>query len=181
MLNIKEHFQTEGCASYRPLPFWSWNDKLEKKKLIDQIHWMRENGIGGFFMHARSGLKTEYLGKKWFDCIRACCAEAKKLGMDAWAYDENGWPSGFGCGAVNGLGVEYQQKYLRCEQTDSPKTTDRTITNVMVDGKNNRHLIRITYDMVDSAERMYAILFHNSIDQVLNCTIIAELESLSNR
>ena len=50
MLKIKEHFQTEECASYRPLPFWSWNDKLEKKKLIDQIHWMRENGIGGFFM-----------------------------------------------------------------------------------------------------------------------------------
>ncbi len=77
------------------LPFWSWNDKLEKDKLIKQIRKMKKDGYGGFFMHARSGLVTEYLGEEWFDCIRACCEEAKKLGMQAWAYDENGWPSGF--------------------------------------------------------------------------------------
>ena len=77
------------------LPFWSWNDKLDKDKLVKQVRKMKENGYGGFFMHARSGLKTEYLGKEWFDCIRACAEEAKKLGMQAWAYDENGWPSGF--------------------------------------------------------------------------------------
>ena len=76
-------------------PFWSWNDELDKDKLVAQIHYMKEKGYGGFFMHARSGLTTEYLGKEWFDCVRACCEEAKKLGMQAWAYDENGWPSGF--------------------------------------------------------------------------------------
>ena len=53
------------------LPFWSWNDKLEKDKLIRQIREMKEDGYGGFFMHARSGLKTEYLGEEWFDCVRA--------------------------------------------------------------------------------------------------------------
>lgn len=80
---------------YKPIPFWSWNDKLEKNKLIKQIRWMKHNGFGGFFMHARGGLDTEYLGKEWFECIKACCMEAKKLGMSAWSYDENGWPSGF--------------------------------------------------------------------------------------
>ena len=77
------------------LPFWSWNDELEIEKLIQQIREMHKNGYGGFFMHARSGLKTEYLKEKWFDCVRACCEEAKALGMQAWMYDENGWPSGF--------------------------------------------------------------------------------------
>lgn len=77
------------------LPFWSWNDDLKKDKLIEQIRKMKKNGYGGFFMHARSGLVTEYLGEEWFDCVRACCEEAKKLGLKAWAYDENGWPSGF--------------------------------------------------------------------------------------
>ena len=43
---------------YRPIPFWSWNDKLELPKLKAQIRWRKENGIGGFFMHARSGLQT---------------------------------------------------------------------------------------------------------------------------
>ncbi|MCQ2451326.1 MAG: hypothetical protein MJ080_05070 [Clostridia bacterium] len=31
---------------YRPLPFWSWNDKLEKEELISQISAMKESGIG---------------------------------------------------------------------------------------------------------------------------------------
>lgn len=85
---------------YRPLPFWSWNDKLEEKELIEQIHWMDIVGFGGFFMHARGGLDTEYLGEDWFECIKACCKEANKFGMDAWAYDENGWPSGFAGGKL---------------------------------------------------------------------------------
>ena len=38
--------------------------------------------------------------------------------MRAWAYDENGWPSGFGNGEVNGLGIAYQQKYLRISDTE---------------------------------------------------------------
>ena len=43
---------------YRPIPFWSWNSQLEESELKRQIEWMEENAIGGFFMHARSGLKT---------------------------------------------------------------------------------------------------------------------------
>ena len=80
---------------YRSLPFWSWNDELDPEKLVKQIEWMNEKGIGGFFMHARGGLKTEYLGEKWFECIEACAKKAQELGMEAYAYDENGWPSGF--------------------------------------------------------------------------------------
>lgn len=82
---------------HKSIPFWSWNDELSPDELREQIRWMHSKGIGGFFMHARSGLKTEYLSKKWMECVEACADEAEKLGMEAWAYDENGWPSGF-CG-----------------------------------------------------------------------------------
>ncbi|MBE5749899.1 MAG: hypothetical protein E7346_03415 [Clostridiales bacterium] len=82
-------------ASYRPLPFWSWNDKLEKEELTEQVKWMKDQGFGGYFMHARGGLITEYLGEDWFDCIKACTDVGEKLGMQSWVYDENGWPSGF--------------------------------------------------------------------------------------
>ena len=51
-------------------------------------------GFGGFFLHARSGLKTPYFSDEWFDCIRACSEKAKELGLKPWLYDENGWPSG---------------------------------------------------------------------------------------
>ena len=103
---------SENAIRYGSLPFWSWNDKLQEDELRRQIRRMHELGMNGFFMHARGGLETEYLSDEWYALTRACVDEAKKLGMEAWAYDENGWPSGFGNGIVNGKGVEYQQKYL---------------------------------------------------------------------
>ena len=103
-------------TKYRTIPFWSWNDKLECSVLREQIRQMHAAGIGGFFMHARGGLQTEYLSEEWIECIKACLDEARQLGMEAWLYDENGWPSGFGGGTVNGKGGAYQQKYLRMEE-----------------------------------------------------------------
>ncbi len=100
---------------YRPIPFWSWNEKLDTEETKRQIKIMDEAGIGGYFMHARGGLLTEYMSDEWFDNVAASIEEGDKRGMYTWAYDENGWPSGFGGGAVNGLGVKYQQKWLDCE------------------------------------------------------------------
>ena len=51
MQHLKQYFKSEKCKSYRPIPFWSWNDKLEPEELIRQIQWMNKNGMGGFFMH----------------------------------------------------------------------------------------------------------------------------------
>ena len=72
---------------YRAIPFWSWNDKLEPEELQRQIRSMKDAGFGGFFMHARGGLETEYLSEDWFKCVQACIEEAERVGMDAWAYD----------------------------------------------------------------------------------------------
>ncbi|MBQ8684590.1 MAG: hypothetical protein IJ514_00250 [Clostridia bacterium] len=85
---------------YRPMPFWSWNGALEKEELIRQIADMDEKGMGGFFIHARAGLTTPYMGEEWFDCVATCIEEAKKRGMYVWLYDENGWPSGFAGGKL---------------------------------------------------------------------------------
>ena len=110
---------TNPPAQYRPIPFWSWNDKLDPEELRRQIREMKKAGLGGFFMHARGGLQTAYLSDEWMECVNACLDEAGKCGIDGWLYDENGWPSGFGGGLVNGLGVKYQQKYLRHEYLDA--------------------------------------------------------------
>ncbi len=58
-------------SEYRGKPFWAWNGKLEKKELLRQVHVMKEMGFGGFFMHSRTGLETEYLGDEWFELINA--------------------------------------------------------------------------------------------------------------
>lgn len=124
---------------YRPLPFWSWNEKLDVETSAQQIAMMDEAGLGGYFMHARGGLQTPYMGKEWMDNIRCGIDEGKKRGMSAWGYDEDGWPSGFGAGAVNGMGERYQQKYLRCEITDAPQQTPRTVAN-LPHGEQTLHL-----------------------------------------
>ncbi len=89
-----------SVKEYRPIPFWSWNDRLEPEELKRQIRWMAQEGFGGYFMHARGGLETEYLSEDWFDCVRQCIREGRQLGMESWAYDENGWPSGFAGGKL---------------------------------------------------------------------------------
>lgn len=91
---------SDEAHEHSSIPFWSWNDKLDKDLLGEQIKDMKKLGMRGFFMHARAGLETEYLSKEWFDAVRYCVNEGKRLGMEAWAYDENGWPSGFGGGKL---------------------------------------------------------------------------------
>lgn len=113
---------------YRPVPFWSWNEKLNTDETSEQIDKMQSQGIGGFFMHARGGLETRYMEDEWFENIRTCADKCKENKMLPWAYDENGWPSGFGNGIVNGKGEEYCQKYLRFEK--GKKTSERTVANV---------------------------------------------------
>ena len=109
-------------SEYRPIPFWSWNDKLEQEEIIRQILLMNQAGLGGFFMHARGGLQTEYLSSDWFDVIRTALKSGTENSMNPWAYDENGWPSGFGDGRVYELGLDYQQKYLRCKKVTPAET-----------------------------------------------------------
>ncbi|MBO5736725.1 MAG: hypothetical protein J6S04_02845, partial [Clostridia bacterium] len=102
----------------KSIPFWSWNNALDEKELVKQIEDMYAAGIGGFIMHARTGLKDEYLSEKWWSCIGACLKKAKELDMNAWAYDENGWPSGFVGGKLL-ENVDFRARFLSYKQTDS--------------------------------------------------------------
>lgn len=110
----------EVDKKYRPIPFWSWNERLDTEETRRQVRLMNDAGIGGYFMHARGGLLTEYMGEEWFDNVKAACEEGASLGMHSWAYDENGWPSGFGGGRVTDLGIDYWQKHLHIKPVSEP-------------------------------------------------------------
>ena len=112
MINLTE--LSDPGASYRAAPFWSWNDILDEKELCRQIDLMKQGGWGGFFMHARVGLKTRYLGRKWFTCIRACIKKAHQIGMVPYLYDEDCWPSGYAGGRVPLASPKYRSKSLIC-------------------------------------------------------------------
>ena len=105
-----EKFEQPG-SEYRGKPFWSWNGELKKEELLRQIHVMKEMGFGGYFMHSRTGLITEYLGQEWFELINAGADEGERLGMEAWLYDEDRWPSGSAGGMVT-ENPEYRMKSL---------------------------------------------------------------------
>jgi hypothetical protein len=48
-------------TDYKGIPFWSWNDKLQREELTEQIGAMNKSSMGGFFMHAQAwiGLAEE--------------------------------------------------------------------------------------------------------------------------
>ena len=108
-------------AEYRGLPFWSWNGKLEPEKLRRQIRSFHEMGFGGFFMHSRVGLETPYLGKEWFECIRASIDEAEKRNMLACLYDEDRWASGAAGGFVT-CDPAFRAKLLYLNRLDDCST-----------------------------------------------------------
>ena len=122
-------------AAWRGKPFWAWNGRLDKEELLRQVHVMHRMGLGGFFMHSRVGLATEYLGDTWFDCIRACAEEGERLGMEAWLYDEDRWPSGTAGGMVT-EDPRHRMRHLRLVIDEPPPPgTEAVLARFACDGE----------------------------------------------
>ena len=97
---LSEELFRNPTSEYRGTPFWAWNCKLEKDELLRQIDVMQAMGFGGFHMHARTGMATEYLGDEYMELIKSCVEKARSDKMLAWLYDEDRWPSGAAGGFV---------------------------------------------------------------------------------
>ena len=123
MKQVLKKIENPG-PEFRSAPFWAWNGKLEEGELREQIRAMKQMGMGGFFMHSRVGLDTPYLSEEWFDLIAACADEAQKLGMKAWLYDEDRWPSG-AAGGFATMDKRYRMRYIRHSiDVEFPKSED---------------------------------------------------------
>lgn len=147
---------------YRAIPFWSWNDKLDSEMMKWQIREMEKAGLGGYFMHARSGLQTEYLSEEWMKCIKTCIDEGNKTGMGSWCYDENGWPSGFAGGIVTAMGDKYHVRHIEISQANAEE--DLLCDNLlgiysMIDGSGEiRHItIERAENMLRNSEKLLVI------------------------
>ncbi len=160
---LVQEFKNPG-ARFRGKPFWSWNGDLQEDELLRQIDVIHEMGFGGFFMHSRTGLATEYLGDEWFRLTNVCIERAKQFGMEAWLYDEDRWPSGTAGGEVS-RNPAYRMHYMRCthvsgtdfdwentaSQNDGHHTENRRSTfaaafAVDLDGVNFFNGVRLTSD-----------------------------------
>lgn len=99
MQNLIDLFKFPSAA-FRPKAFWGLNDRLKEDELVRQIREFALAGLGGFVLHARPGLVTPFLGDEWFKMIGVCLDEAERLGLEAWIYDDDRWPSGHAGGKV---------------------------------------------------------------------------------
>ena len=98
-------------ARFRGTPFWAWNCTLKKENLRKQIGYFKEMGMGGFHMHCRTGMNTEYLGDEFMDMVSDCNETSKQKDMLCWLYDEDRYASGFGGGYVT-KDIRYRERYL---------------------------------------------------------------------
>ena len=136
MTSLNCHISAENNLQFGVCPFWFWNDKLSAGELVRQLKMMKNSGVSGFFIHARNGNKVPYLSSNWMQYVKTVIEKAKELGLKAWLYDEDNWPSGYAGGAVSCLGEKYLQCSMRCDEIPLGK-------NVIAIPQNHKNIIRI--------------------------------------
>lgn len=107
---------------HRPVYMWCWNSPVTAEGLIEQLRELEGIGAGGVMVVPeppefrpevmKTTLSPEYLGEDYLAIYAAVTAEAARLGLNLWFYDEGGWPSGSACGKVTKAHPEFACKRL---------------------------------------------------------------------
>ncbi|KAH9210217.1 hypothetical protein DL95DRAFT_526425 [Leptodontidium sp. 2 PMI_412] len=145
----KELFKNP-TSEYRGCPLWAWNTKLKKEQLMRQIDNFADMGMGGFHMHVRTGLDTEYLGSEFMDIVLSCVEYAESKNMMACLYDDDRWPSGSAGGKVIKQNPEHKGKHILF--TQHPYGTvdfdrNQSPSSARASRSENGHLLA-TYDVI---------------------------------
>ncbi len=117
----------DPSRNYRAAPFYSLNDLLDSAELDRQISEFAKGGYGGVYLHSRTGLLTEYLGKDWWKAMDAGIKACERNDIYAWFYDEDKWPSGFAGGLVPLKSEDYHARCLMRLNKTKPVPEGATI------------------------------------------------------
>lgn len=98
-------------AKYRGTPFWAWNCDMSREKAAHVLSDFQKMGMGGAYLHSRTGMSMPYLGKEFMDMVHFAHEKAKELGLKICLYDEDRWPSGYGGGLVT-KNEAYRSRFL---------------------------------------------------------------------
>lgn len=160
---LRDTFQSPS-ADYRSYPFFSLNGKLDPDEVARQVREMQEHGMGGFFLHSREGLETEYMGDEWMEAVKAAVSAAKDTGIYAWLYDEDRFPSGGAGGLVQSADRKaYSAKAITMELRDGPcPDKDAICFAVTLDSGKLLHARRMT-DTTDIADMEKVAVFRVEI------------------
>ena len=158
---------SKPSTQYRSTPFWAWNDNLDSKRLVEQIELMREQGVGGFFIHSREGLETPYLSSDWMNHVETVLSCADQSDLEVWIYDEDTWPSGSAGGAVSGSNPnEYSAKALTIQLLSF--SIDQTPLNELRKLCRDKSILAIYQIMRDDSDSTIITYFHQ-INLDMNC------------
>jgi len=105
---------------YATAPLWVWNDNLTDAQVLETLRDFARQKVKQAFVHPRPGLMTPYLSPEWFRLWKLALAEAERLDMNLWIYDENSYPSGFAGGFVPDAMPESRGRGLMLRETIEP-------------------------------------------------------------
>ncbi len=108
---LSEELFGHPTAEYRGTPFWSWNCKVTKELIREQMECFRRMGFGGAHLHPRTGLDVPYLSEEYLQLVRYAVEQAREQGMLCWLYDEDRFPSGSAGGIVT-ENLHYRVRHL---------------------------------------------------------------------
>jgi hypothetical protein len=114
-------------ADYSTAPLWVWNDMLTDDMVVGTLRDLSAQKVKQAFVHPRPGLMTPYLSPEWFRLWKLALAEAARLDMKLWIYDENSYPSGFAGGFVPEAMPESRGRGLDLKESTEPRWSDDTI------------------------------------------------------
>ena len=110
MAKFRKSFFISPANVYSPGYFWIINRKMDVERLCAQLDDMAAHGIKSVCLHPfpkgfrpmtmPSTMEPDYMSPEYMKIVTKVMEHAAKLGMNAWLYDEGGWPSGGCCGQV---------------------------------------------------------------------------------
>lgn len=123
----------------RPL-FWQHGEP--EAVLKEEIHQMFQNGIDSFIVESRP--HPDYLSYGWWRDMDIIIAEAKRLGMKVWIFDDSAFPSGYGAGKLKSLYPEAGKKYVREAHIDAIGPLDGSSFRIRDWLNQDEKIIRVT-------------------------------------
>ena len=111
--------------AFEPTPFYFLNDTFDREEITRQLDFMKDNGIGSFFLHLRDGITDQAWGTDvFFANVRYIAQESLNRGITMWLYDEDAYPSGQ-CGGhvvidrpeLEGRSLRYFKKQMKAGET----------------------------------------------------------------
>lgn len=151
-------FQSPG-SEYRGMPFWAWNCRMDKEHIDNILKELKEMGMGGAYLHCRTGMDLPYLGKEFMEMIHYAHDRAGELSMQTGLYDEDRWPSGFAGGLVT-QNPRYRGRYLLFSPECQPDLKYLAEYGVKLEGGYLKKYVRLLEGapVPEGCEHWYAYL-----------------------